>query len=268
MTSWELLAIGAILLLGVPHGGLDGAVARRIGWPPGLMSWLGFHLAYVILAALAAGLWWLFPLTGLGAFLVISALHFGGSDIASIGTDSLPWMAHGGLVPIAIPSLQPALVEPIFGILVGAENASLLLIGLISLFLPWLLILIGYCFYAHKHPQYRRSLFSLLGFVGLAIVLPPLASFALYFCFWHSRGHMLRLWQSLKLTERRRSGCEAAAYTVISWLVAGLIFYYFQTPSTAALIKLTFIGLAALTLPHMLLVDYADRKHHLREELP
>lgn len=268
MTSWELLSIGAILLLGVPHGGLDGAVARRIGWPPGLMSWLGFHLAYVILAALAAVLWWLFPLTGLVAFLVISALHFGGSDIASVGTDSLPWMAHGGLVPIAIPSLQPALVEPIFGILIGAENASLLLDGLINLFLPWLLILTGYCFYAHKHPQYRRSLFSLLGFVGLAIVLPPLASFALYFCFWHSRGHMLRLWQSLKLTERRRSGREAAAYTVISWLVAGLIFYYFQTPSTAALIKLTFIGLAALTLPHMLLVDYADRKHHLREELP
>ena len=268
MTSWELLAIGAILLLGVPHGGLDGAVARRIGWPPGLMSWIGFHLAYVILAALAAGLWWLFPLTGLGAFLLISALHFGGSDIASVGTDSLPWMAHGGLVPIAIPSLQPALVEPIFIILVGAENANLLLIGLISLFLPWLLILIGYCIYAYKHPQYLRSLFSLLGFVGLAIVLPPLVSFALYFCFWHSRGHMLRLWQSLKLTERRRSGREAAAYTVISWLVAGLIFYYFQTPSTAALIKLTFIGLAALTLPHMLLVDYADRKHHLREELP
>ena len=52
MTSWELLAIGAILLLGVPHGGLDGAVARRIGWPPGLVSWLGFHLAYAILAAL------------------------------------------------------------------------------------------------------------------------------------------------------------------------------------------------------------------------
>ena len=183
MTSWELLAIGAILLLGVPHGGLDGAVARRIGWPPGLVSWLGFHLAYTILAALTAVLWWLFPLAGLGVFLLISALHFGGSDIASVGTDSLPWIAHGGLVPIVIPSLQPALVEPIFVILVGAKNASLLLNGLISLFLPWLLILIVYCFYAFRQLQYRRSLVSLLGFVGLAIVLPPLVSFAVYFCF-------------------------------------------------------------------------------------
>ena len=29
MTSFDLAAIGAVLLVGVPHGGLDGAVARR-----------------------------------------------------------------------------------------------------------------------------------------------------------------------------------------------------------------------------------------------
>ncbi len=65
MSPWDILAIAAILLIGVPHGGLDGAVARRIGWPTGFFPWLGFHLVYMALAASVAVLWLLFPLTSL-----------------------------------------------------------------------------------------------------------------------------------------------------------------------------------------------------------
>jgi hypothetical protein len=32
MSSWDYWALAAILLAGVPHGGFDGAVARRTGW--------------------------------------------------------------------------------------------------------------------------------------------------------------------------------------------------------------------------------------------
>ena len=95
MSSWDLIAIAAVLLLGVPHGGLDGAIARRIGWPPGILHWLGFHLAYIGLAALVTLLWWLFPLPSLAVFLLISGIHFGASDIADTGSHWLPWIAHG-----------------------------------------------------------------------------------------------------------------------------------------------------------------------------
>ncbi|MFT5550376.1 MAG: Brp/Blh family beta-carotene 15,15'-monooxygenase [Candidatus Azotimanducaceae bacterium] len=267
MTNWDILAIFAVLLFGVPHGGLDGAVARRIGWPTSVVSWLVFHLAYIALAALVAVLWWLFPLTSLSMFLLISALHFGASDIIDVGTDVLPWATHGGLVCIVIPSLQPTLVEPIFTILVGADNASLLMNVITNLFFPWLLCLAGYSFFAYRQPQYRKYLISLLVFIGLIFMLPPLISFSLYFCLWHSRGHMLRLWHSLERTERHRSVTEASIYTVISWISAGIIFYFYQETSSIALINITFIGLAALTLPHMLLVDYADRKSYLQGKL-
>lgn len=268
MTSWDMLAVAAILLLGVPHGGLDGAIARRIGWPPGLMSWLSFHLAYIALATLVTALWWLFPLISLGIFLIISALHFGASDIADTGTDWLPWIAHGGLVCIAIPNLQPGLVEPIFNVLVNADNARLLMEAITSLFYLWVATVTLYCGYAYFQPQYRKPLLGLLLLIALVYLLPPLISFAIYFCLWHSPGHMLRLWRSLEQTERKRSFGEAGFYTGATWIAMGLAFYYLQDPAFSSLLQLTFIGLAALTLPHMLLVDFADRKSNNREELP
>ncbi|TWX73577.1 Brp/Blh family beta-carotene 15,15'-dioxygenase [Colwellia sp. C1TZA3] len=268
MTNWDIIAICAVLLFGVPHGGLDGAVARRIGWSSSIHSWFIFHFAYIVLAALVTLLWWLFPLTSLSVFLLISAIHFGASDIVDIGNDILPWAAHGGLVCIAIPSLQPTLVEPIFTILVGTDNASLLMNCITSLFFPWLFCLIGYCCFAYWQVKYRKYFINLLILLGLVFILPPLISFSLYFCLWHSKGHMLRLWHSLEVTERRRSAIEAVIYTLMSWLAAGFIFYFYQQPSSITLIKVTFIGLAALTLPHMLLVDYADRKYYIRGKLP
>ncbi len=260
MNYWDMLAIAAILLIGVPHGGLDGAVARRIGWPSGLMPWLGFHLAYIALATLVGVVWWLFPLSSLVIFLLISALHFGASDIADIGSDWLPWITHGGLVCIVIPSLQATSVEPIFAVLAGVTNADLIMTGISTLFMPWAFCFIGYCGFTYFKPQYRKPLISLMVLVGLASILPPLISFALYFCLWHSRSHMLRLWRSLAPLERSRSLREASSYTVLAWISLGIIFYLLKGAAADSLVQITFIGLAALTLPHMLLVDFADSK--------
>ena len=268
MSSWDLIAIAAVLLLGVPHGGLDGAVARRVGWPPGLAAWLGFHLLYIALAALVVLLWWQFPLASLSLFLLISAWHFGASDIADTGSHWLPWIAHGGLVCIGIPSQQSALVEPIFALLAGPENAILLMQAIAGLSALWTVSLVSYVGYAYFHPQYRKPLLSLLILLGSVVILPPLISFALYFCLWHSRGHMLRLWRSLDSAERGRSLREAAIYTAMAWVSAGIIFYYLQGSAASSLVQLTFIGLAALTLPHMLLVDYADKIKNKAEALP
>lgn len=268
MTSWDLAAIAAVLLLGVPHGGLDGAVARRIGWSKGLVGWVGFHISYIALAALVVWLWWQWPLPGLAIFLAISALHFGSSDIAltqsRLAQQSkhqwLPLIAHGGLIPIAIPGLQPIAVQPLFTILVGDAGAAMLIQAIDLLFLPWLLGCLLYCVYAIIYPAWRTPLLNLVILLVGVFLLPPLISFALYFCFWHSRSHILRVWHSLKdNSERRQSFIEATLYSLMAWLAALIFFMLFQASLTTALIQLTFIGLAALTVPHMLLVDLADK---------
>ena len=266
MTSWDLAAIVVVLLFGVPHGGLDGAVARRIGWPQGTTAWFGFHIGYIMLAALVVWFWWQWPILGLAIFLIISALHFGQSDIASIPASTndrlnnrwLPLLAHGGLVSIAIPSFQQADVEPVFALLVGDKGASMLLQLIGALFLPWLLSFAGYAVYALKNPAWRKPLNSLITQLILVFLLPPLIGFALYFCFWHSRSHILRIWQSIEDdSERRCSFIEAAIYSLIAWTAALLFLVFFQESLSASIIQLTFIGLAALTVPHMLLVDLA-----------
>ena len=144
MTSWDLWAIGAVLLMGIPHGGLDGAIARRVGWPRGWVGWLAFNLFYLMLVALVVWVWWQWPLVSLAAFLFISALHFGASDIADTKllaakkTDHqwLPLIAHGGLVVVVIPSLQPLKVQPLFTLLVDKAGADMLMQSISFIFLP------------------------------------------------------------------------------------------------------------------------------------
>ncbi|MFQ3287192.1 MAG: Brp/Blh family beta-carotene 15,15'-monooxygenase [Porticoccaceae bacterium] len=265
------LAIAAILLVGVPHGGLDGAVARRSGWPQHRTAWLSFHAVYIGLAALVAWLWWLAPLTSLIVFLGISAFHFGSSDICHIESPSHPraWpalTANAGLVTIAIPTFQAGTVGPLFTVLVGFENSIWLLAQIQNIFLPWMLTVFGFVIYALWVPQWRVVLANLLFLIILAYSLPPLVSFALYFCCWHSRRHLQRTWRSLPVDHRRRCGREALLYSLMAYSAGALFLLWYKSQGleslselSSAIIQLTFIGLAALTVPHMLLVDFFDK---------
>ena len=262
MTSWDFAALAAIFLFGVPHGGFDAAIARRNGWSmSGPLSWVTFHLAYIAIAIIVAFLWWWFPLVSLGLFLIISGYHFGASDITEVGTDCLPWLAHGGLVPIAIPSLNPEAVRPIFSILLGSAEAADVLLSIIQLlFIGWIICCVGYCFFCLYKKHYSKPLVGLVIMIVIISLLPPLVSFAVYFCLWHSRGHILRLWDSLQQGKRLATAQEAITYTLLSWLTAVGVFFYLSGPLTDIMLQLTFIGLAALTWPHMILVDYMDKR--------
>jgi Brp/Blh family beta-carotene 15,15'-monooxygenase len=113
-----------------------------------------------------------------------------------------------------------------------------------------------------KNGKWKACALNLLSLLLLAFWLPPLVSFALYFCFWHSRSHALRIWENIKPEERPKSLIETFAYSGAAWLAALCFFWYFQGSPDAALLQLTFIGLAALTVPHMILVDLVDSKLH------
>ena len=263
MSSIEFFALGAVLLIGIPHGGLDAVIARRKGWPTSSLAWVAFHLVYIFLSLFVIIFWQLLPLISLGLFLIISGVHFARSDLASKG--QYPWIplvAHGGLVPIAIPYAQATQVEPIFNLLVGEANTHILLNTVQFLLIPWLGCVAIYAYYALNKPELRKALLTLTGLIIAAMLLPPLVTFALYFCAFHSPRHMRITLSKLSPQERHRGLFEMAVYSTLAVLAIILGAYLFQEEMQLApkLIQFSFIGMAALTVPHMLLVDYGANK--------
>ena len=91
-------------------------------------------------------------------------------------------------------------------------------------------------------------------------LLPPLPAFALYFCSIHSAHHIKRIVPTLlSFMEMKKILYLMIIFSSLSWLGGGLAYYILLNlnsyTDTDTIIKVTFIGLAALTFPHMILVD-------------
>ena len=261
----SLLALAAIVMIGLPHGAFDGAVALALGYGKSLKSMLGFILGYIAISASVVAFWMVFPDLALILFLTISILHFGIGDAQSGDwlTRTTQILAHGGLVVVGISILHRAEVEPMFVHLIGSKTVLLWQFLDIASFCL-LVVLIAYFIQAFMQSEVRIRFAELAG-LGLAYyLLPPLVGFALYFCGVHSLRHLRYTWVKLRAQNYgvRTLVMLALFFTLVSWISGALVFW--QVPSSnpldGAILQVIFIGLAALTVPHMLLVDGIFRR--------
>ena len=87
---------------------------------------------------------------------------------------------------------------------------------------------------------------------------PPLVGFAFYFCFVHSARHLQTIVDILGATASKPAILiQALVFTLASWGAGAAAFWSLSGVGSvdAALLRVVFIGLAALTLPHIVLVD-------------
>ncbi len=249
-----VLAAGLIALVGLPHGALDPVVAHRYGLIRNIPGGIRFVLAYLLLAAMVVAVWIRFPLPALGAFLLISALHFGRDWQRKIGFGGLGY----GATVVGLPGLtHPAEVTQIFSLLLfdSAPAAALLLLQ--GLGITGLLLL---CL---DRGRLRRAMLVELLLLGVgALLLAPLWYFVLYFCAFHSPRHLLDEFRRLSERQRLYAGLTMLITTLAALTIAavsGVHLSRFYESVNVMLYQLVFIGLAALTVPHMCLLEWADR---------
>ena len=259
-----LIALAAVVIIGLPHGALDGAIAIQLGMSQNLLSLIRFLVLYIAAAAVVVGAWMVAPVICLLAFLIISMLHFGMGDVrASNGWQGmLEALAHGGLVVAGISHMHREEVDVIFGYLVDG-NTLLVWQGLeiIAIFVAVALL---FCMVQGViNRRWRGGLAELVILGAIFAFTPPLVGFAIYFCLVHTPRHVRAILASVSSgVSRRLILSQVVLFSVASWVAGGLAFWLLLGAETAeaALMRVVFIGLAALTVPHMILVDGLFRR--------
>ena len=71
----SLFALGCVVIIGLPHGAFDGAIARHLGYGRGWRGLTSFIGLYLGLAAAVVAFWIWQPGLALGLFLLLSAVH-------------------------------------------------------------------------------------------------------------------------------------------------------------------------------------------------
>ena len=256
---WNLIGLAGIVLIGLPHGALDGAVAMHLGLVDKFSTMARFVIIYVGLAGLVVGAWIIAPSLSLIVFLTISMLHFGAGD-ARHGEGVLRFaetLAHGGLAIVGISQFHRSEADEIFYYLINQDTAMVWL-AINVLTVAVIVAIITCVSQAAKDVKWSATTLELLILGIVYALVPPLLGFAIYFCLVHSARHFRRILSTIKATvDFSNIKNQAILFTTASWIAAGIAFWMFAdfADPGPTVLRITFIGLAALTVPHMLLID-------------
>ena len=265
LTILNIISFFLIFFIGLPHGSFDGAVAVLVGFNKRI-QFIQFLFYYIALFLLVILFWLYFPIFALTIFIIMTIIHFGLCDWTNFGINKYKYsvsFTYGMTI--------------IFGIIYFNENQSFLIFEYLTndkiyliqkyFFIPYFLTILSivyFIFLSIFEKKLRKGVIEILFLLIIFYLFDPLLSFAIYFCFFHTYKHLKHLIKNiyLNLTNKKFVIYSTLVFTVISWVGGLVIIYYLVQNLTLyeSILKVIFIGLAALTLPHMLLVDVVYRR--------
>ncbi|GAA3502768.1 hypothetical protein GCM10019016_098770 [Streptomyces prasinosporus] len=266
------------LAAGIPHGAVDHLV-------PAWCRSRGAHrrhrpllpLGYVCAAAVAFALALWLPAPALCVFLALSAVHFGRGEtcVNTLRAGAVPppagtlcTVAYGAVVTVLPLVRHPDAVRAFLHTL--APGATWLLAAPVRPVATVLTatVALAACALLLRHRR-RRDAAELLLLAALFWLVTPWVAFAVYFAAWHSLRHIARLVLADPANRPAllaghfgrplRRFCRQGALPTAVVLAAVAVTAHLGEPHRQALAGAGVAVLAALTLPHLLVVTLLDR---------
>ena len=262
-----------ILLTGIPHGSLDHLIQEANDKRQNrVYNFAKFIVKYLLLMAVYGLAWYWFSGISLMIFLIISAWHFGETDLENVPINSRIWsftrLFYGFYILSFILLTHTEEVNPIIQQMITGQNNALVFWKFIQENVKQILYLFGLVLstifivaqseYFIKFDKIR--ILRLILILTLTIYLPLLPAFALYFGGWHAlcafdtihgylqKDHPLLTFKSVYL--------KALPFTIMAIIFLSAFLYYCKNYTQAYNpFPILFIFISLITLPHLVIAN-------------
>lgn len=246
-----------ILLVGIPHGGIDHLIHNPTITPRGLAR---FILRYLLLMLGYGLMWWILPLVALIAFLGMSAYHFGQSHFLEQGKlenkEGLLYLLKGAFFLFLILFGDWSMTQKILSSMISMDLSEEFRLGFLGFLLVSSLIAQGFS-------TKPFGLTDGLDYLILAPILyfsPLLIGFSVYFGFWHSLPSMLAEYAYLRnipaFNSPLKFGKQLLPFSGISLVgIAAILVVGLEFLAPNQLYLLFFVLISLISLPHILYMD-------------
>ena len=291
----------SLIFFGLPHGAVDHLVpGRLLGGGVSVGSIIVVALLYLVLAVVYFVFWTFSPVAAFVFFIALTWFHWGQGDLYSTVTflgalDPVPpilkflnVLVRGGLpmlVPLlAFPEVYRNVAKSIVGLFSDAAGwdwvfgsyfrsaAGITFLVLVLITLAW-----GYVVSSSQDKTaWALDAAEIWLLAAYFVVVPPVFALGMYFCLWHAPRHIARLMllnrSSFSTLQKgvfrpalKNFVRDAAPLTAVALLL--LVGLYFFVPGSAAgasgLLALYLVLISMLTLPHVVIVGFMDRRQGL-----